>query len=131
MSEDLRELLEDAGDADISVTLPALKRVLRIDSASGELRPLADFDGLPSRGKVAALALGFRAAVALEVQAADGFTLRDLQRWSGMPSGTLGREARAMVLDRLLSQPERGRYDVPGHSLRRLANLVEGARDGG
>ena len=100
MSEELQELLEDKGHADVSVALPALKRVLRIDSASGGLRPLADFDGLPGRGKVAALALGYQAAVALKLQPATGFSLQDLQRWSGMPRGTLGREAAAMASER-------------------------------
>ena len=130
MAEQLADLLEDCEEIDVSVATGILKRVLRIDRTTGNLRPIGDFDDLSGTAKVAVQALGYRAAVALEKLEANGFKSEDIQAWSGMPKGTVGRELAGLVDERLLVRIERGVFDVPPHAIRKLCIRIKDELDG-
>ena len=130
MIEQLNDLLEDREEVDMSVAAGILKRVVRIDRSTAELRPMGEFDFLSGAGKVAALALGYRAAVALAKRDAGGVKAGDLVSWSGMPRGTIARELAKFANERLLLKKARGSYDIPAHAVQKLATLIKDELDG-
>ena len=125
----LDSLLENREEADLELVGEVLGKLIRIDSDSGDLRPLERFDELNGESKVAALVLGYRAAVALGRKEANGFRVNEVVSWSGMPRGTVGRELSEFTKKQLLVRKGSGIYDVPGHAVRKLVSIVkEGLR---
>ena len=130
MSATLDDLLEDRDEVDLSVAAGVLQRVLRIDRSSGEVRTLKEFDGLSGNGKVCALALGYRAAVALGKREGNGFKAGELETWSGMPRGTVAREIATLAGERLLVKKGRGIYDLPAHAVQKFCDRIKDDLDG-
>ena len=115
MTEDLSELLFDPTEANVAMALGALKRVIGIDPATGNVHPIAEFDRLSGRAKVAALALGVSAAVQLGKRDRDAVDAATLVEWSGLAPGSVRRDLSALAKKRLLSQPGRGQCSMLDH----------------
>lgn len=130
MTDPLESLLVSNEEVNRELLAITLADRVRIDRDTGEIIPLPGWNTLRPRQRILAFLLAGRAAVALDVMSVASFLPRQVISGTGVPAGTVKRELREMIADRLVSQESSRAYYIPGFALERAAAIVRGDVDG-
>ncbi|MXX99778.1 MAG: hypothetical protein F4Y67_03020 [Chloroflexi bacterium] len=128
----LKSLYEEPAALDEKLLVGVLGPLIRLTpnpiDESEAIRPLPAFDELNRRQKVLTVLITQRARVSLgDIDAESlGVSPVQIEEWTGIPGGSLRPLLRRMLTDRIISQPDRGRYQVPLYAIERAAQEISG-----
>ena len=128
----LNSLYEESASIDENLLTGVLSPLIRLvpnpTEESEAIRPLPAFDDLRRRQKVLTVLITQRARVSLGDIGVEslGVSPAQIEEWTGIPGGSLRPLLRRMLTDRIVVQPDRGRYQVPPYAMERAAKEITG-----